>query len=291
MIGKSLCLSSTSLEFGGAQRCMKTRERLYRVRNRIMCQRHHRTSGGGSGLRLQQWYGWHSGKVHQNDGFSARNLRSAAAVPPNDEDGQNGNSIDFDNNEMKRILENKTKDDGLLSSLETESEGTEVAKDMSQVTSDSLEGPVVKLLFDQLTQARKEIKSEKDRQRALAPFRVAAPKRGIIGNSRYSQSLRKQVSMASKDMNRGTVFIFGEPGLEKTNIGVLIHFGSPFSKAPVVRLDCARLDDDASELIGRYAKRGLLSWVPPDGTIILDNVHKAPPSVLPFLQRTVATAR
>jgi len=84
--------------------------------------------------------------------------------------------------------------------------------------------------------------------------------------------------------------IFGEPGLEKTNIAALIHFGSPFHNAPLVQIDCDRLDDDASELIGRGAKKGLLYWVPNEGTVILNNVHKAPPSVLPILQREVATA-
>lgn len=35
-----------------------------------------------------------------------------------------------------------------------------------------------------------------------APFRVAAPKRGIIGNSRYAQQLRKQVVLAARDPTR-----------------------------------------------------------------------------------------
>lgn len=158
-------------------------------------------------------------------------------------------------------------------------------------SSDIFRDPRVKQLFDQLREARQIIKDEKQRQRALAPFRLSAPRRGIIGNSRYSQKLRRAVSQASRDLSRAPVLIFGEPGLEKTNIGVLIHFGSPYSKAPLVRLDCARFDDDASDLMGRYAKRGLLSWLPPEATIILDNVHKAPPAVLPLLEKAVATAR
>lgn len=50
------------------------------------------------------------------------------------------------------------------------------------------------------------------------------------------------------------------------------------------------MDEDASELLGRGAKRGLLSWLPNNGTIILNNIHKAPPAVLPLLEREVATA-
>lgn len=124
----------------------------------------------------------------------------------------------------------------------------------------------------------------------MAPYRVSGPRRGIIGNSRYANALRKQIVAASRDRRRTPVVIFGEPGLQKNNIAALIHFGSPFNNAPLVQIDCDRLDDDASELIGRGAKKGLLYWVPNEGTIILNNVHKAPPSVLPILQREVGTA-
>lgn len=86
------------------------------------------------------------------------------------------------------------------------------------------------------------------------------------------------------------MIIFGEPGLEKNNIAALIHFGSPYSRYPLVSIDCDRLDDDASELFGRGARRGLLSWLPPEGTLILNNIHKAPPVVRPLLEREVATA-
>jgi polyferredoxin len=137
---------------------------------------------------------------------------------------------------------------------------------------------------------KKILQFSEERQRALAPYRVSAPRRGIIGQSRYATALRKQIVTASKDKCRSPVLVFGEPGLEKNNIAALIHFGSPFHNAPLVKIDCDRLDDDASELIGRGAKKGLLYWVPNEGTLILNNVHKAPPSVLPILQREVATA-
>ena len=57
-----------------------------------------------------------------------------------------------------------------------------------------------------------------------------------------------------------------------------------------MQIDCDRLDDDASELIGRGAKKGLMYWLPNEATLVLNNVHKAPASVLPILQREVSTA-
>ena len=124
----------------------------------------------------------------------------------------------------------------------------------------------------------------------MAPYRVSAPRRGIIGNSRYAQALRKDIVRASRDPRRTPVIVFGEPGLQKNNIAALIHFGSPFGRAPLVQVDCDRLDDDASELFGRGAKRGLLAWLPHDGTLILNNIHQAPPAVRPLLEQEVATA-
>lgn len=45
-----------------------------------------------------------------------------------------------------------------------------------------------------------------------------------------------------------------------------------------------------TDLFGRGAKKGLLSWLPNEGTLILNNVHKAPLGVLPLLEREVATS-
>lgn len=42
----------------------------------------------------------------------------------------------------------------------------------------------------------------KARQHALAPYLVSAPKRGVIGNSRYAQRLRRQIVDASRDKSR-----------------------------------------------------------------------------------------
>ena len=48
---------------------------------------------------------------------------------------------------------------------------------------------------------------ERQRQLALAPYLVTAPKRGVIGNSRYAQRLRAEIVEASRDKDR-----FVEPG-------------------------------------------------------------------------------
>lgn len=108
--------------------------------------------------------------------------------------------------------------------------------------------------------------------RNLTPFIVSAPSRGIVGGSRYAKSLRKQIYDASKDRAGKPVVIFGEPGLEKANIAALIHFGSRNGRSPLVKFDCNRLDDDASDLIGGGAKKGLLSYLRQDCTLLLNNV-------------------
>jgi transcriptional regulator with AAA-type ATPase domain len=83
--------------------------------------------------------------------------------------------------------------------------------------------------------------SQEDRARALAPYRVSAPKRGIVGNSRYAKSLRKEIVAAARDPTRRPVLIFGEPGLQKLNIAALVHFGfATSSGAPLVSIDCDR---------------------------------------------------
>lgn len=141
-----------------------------------------------------------------------------------------------------------------------------------------------------LEEAERALEEEKRRREVLAPFLVAAPKRGIIGNSRYAVSLRKAIVNASRDPMRKPVLIFGERGLEKDNVAALIHFGSRNHKQPMIRVDCERLDADCSDLLGNKAKKGLLNWLPPGGTLLLNNVHLAPPAVLPLLQRQVATS-
>lgn len=46
------------------------------------------------------------------------------------------------------------------------------------------------------------LQDEQRRAALLAPYRVAAPKRGVMGNSRYAQQLRRAVVQASRDRSR-----------------------------------------------------------------------------------------
>jgi hypothetical protein len=54
------------------------------------------------------------------------------------------------------------------------------------------------------------------------------------------------------------VQIFGEPGLEKSSIAALVHFGGPSRALSMASLDAARLDINGGELFGRGSKPGLL---------------------------------
>ncbi|EFN59248.1 hypothetical protein CHLNCDRAFT_56815 [Chlorella variabilis] len=149
-----------------------------------------------------------------------------------------------------------------------------------------MQGKVVELQ-QRLLEAERKLQEEKERTTALQPFLVAAPKRGVIGESRYAKALRRSIVQASRDKSRKPVLIFGEPGLEKDNLAALIHFGSPHYSAPFIQIDCERLDDDASDVYGAGLKKGLLYYLPPEGTLLLNNIHKAPKPALALLQATV----
>ena len=55
-----------------------------------------------------------------------------------------------------------------------------------------------------LKEVREEVREEEERERALAlaPYRVGAPKQGVIGESRHSKRLRRDVFAAAKDPTR-----------------------------------------------------------------------------------------
>lgn len=142
-------------------------------------------------------------------------------------------------------------------------------------------------LAGELGAAQREAELARKRSRALAPYLVTAPKHGIIGSSKYAERLRKQVVECARDKSRQPVLIFGEPGLEKSNIAALVHFGGPGrGSGPMAALDCAALDGSGADLFGRGDKAGLLELVG-KGTLLLKNVHKMPPALLPKLQRLV----
>ncbi|KAG2494517.1 hypothetical protein HYH03_007284 [Edaphochlamys debaryana] len=131
-------------------------------------------------------------------------------------------------------------------------------------------------------------KLEQKRQRALAPYLVPPPDHGVVGSSKYADRLRKQVVAAARDKDRHPVLIIGEPGLEKSNVAALIHFNRPSCRTtPMAALDCSRLDGAGAELFGRGDRAGLVEAVG-NGTLLLTNVHKMPPALIPKLNRLCA---
>ncbi|EFJ50727.1 nitrogen assimilation regulatory protein [Volvox carteri f. nagariensis] len=129
-----------------------------------------------------------------------------------------------------------------------------------------------------------EARLARKRLRALTPYLVSSPTHGIIGTSKYADRLRKDIVAAARDTSRKAVLIFGEPGLQKSNLATLIHFGGPSRTTPMAYLDCARLDALGAELFGRGEKAGLVELVE-EGTLLLKNVHKMPPALVPKLVR------
>eukprot|EP00878_Enallax_costatus_P004842 GHUV01005096.1.p1 GENE.GHUV01005096.1~~GHUV01005096.1.p1 ORF type:complete len:906 (+),score=289.25 GHUV01005096.1:167-2884(+) len=137
-------------------------------------------------------------------------------------------------------------------------------------------------------QMEANMQSEERRNRALQPYRVTTPRRGIVGNSKYADRLRRQIVSAARDPTRRSVLIFGEPGLCKDNIAALLHFGSPDRLKPMVQVDCTEMDPFMTELFGRGSREGLLHWIR-DGTLAIYNVHKAAPHMIPQLRQLLET--
>ena len=113
---------------------------------------------------------------------------------------------------------------------------------------------------------------------SLAPLLVGRARRGVVGSSRYAKTLRESVRQAAADVQQRTVFILGEPGLEKDNIAALIHFGSPQRKELMLRLDAALTKADGSDLLAPLDAsdgRSLIELVG-DGSLLIDQVDRAP---------------
>jgi len=154
-------------------------------------------------------------------------------------------------------------------------------------------------------EAEAELEAEQARQRVLAPFRVAQPRSGVVGTSRYADALRRQIVTAARDRSRRPVYIFGEPGLHKDDLAALAHFGGVDRARPLIRIDCARYSSSGGggagggggdsivdsgglllELFGRGSRGGLLHYLR-DGALLLSNVQRLPAGVLPVLAELV----
>ena len=125
--------------------------------------------------------------------------------------------------------------------------------------------------------------------RRLAPYLLGRARRGIVGSSRYAQKLRDQIRAAASDPQAAAVLISGEPGLEKDNIAALIHFGSAARKQLLVRLNGALLRPDGAELWAPGPDGSALIEVLGGGALLIDQVDRVDPALLPRLQRLAST--
>lgn len=127
----------------------------------------------------------------------------------------------------------------------------------------------------------------------LAPFLLGRSRRGVVGSSRYAERLREAVRSAASDPLARPVLISGEPGLEKDNLAALIHFGSPQRRRLMARVDAATLGADGAPLFGSASSRGAGSLLAclGDGALLIDNLDRADPALLPQLLELARSGR
>jgi transcriptional regulator with AAA-type ATPase domain/NAD-dependent dihydropyrimidine dehydrogenase PreA subunit len=146
---------------------------------------------------------------------------------------------------------------------------------------------VSRQLADELVQTTSQLAFEQERQTVLRPYQVPKAKRGIVGTSRYATRLRQQIKDAARD--RKPVVILGEPGLEKDNTAALIHFGSPWRKEPLIKVNCSTVQVSGAELFGRVGgKPGILEALG-EGTLIFNNLQDLTPDLLPKVKQLLQT--
>ena len=139
----------------------------------------------------------------------------------------------------------------------------------------------------ELAKLSSQLSYEQERQAILRSYLVNRARRGIVGKSRYAVRLRQQIKKAAED--RKSALIFGEPGLEKDNIAALIHFGSPYRREPIIKVDCSTMQASGAELFGRATgKPGLIESLG-QGTLILNNIQELPPELMPTLAKLLET--
>ncbi|WP_115119614.1 sigma 54-interacting transcriptional regulator [Synechococcus sp. UW105] len=127
----------------------------------------------------------------------------------------------------------------------------------------------------------------------LAPYLVARPRRGVVGNSPQARRLREALHEASTDRNHQAVLLVGEPGLEKDNLAALIHFGSSQRHQLMLRVDGAQMRSDGSELFGREGDNDqipLLELVG-EGSLLIDNFEQLEAPVRQRIVEIAATGR
>ena len=158
----------------------------------------------------------------------------------------------------------------------------------------SLSQELSEILADEIEQLSAQLLYEQERQQELRPYLIPKVSRGVIGASRYAQRLRQAVRTAASIRpdeagQRGSVLIFGEPGLEKDNLAALIHFGSIYKKEPMIKVNCKTIR--AVDLFGRGGSRpGLLDWLG-QGTLLLNNIQDLDPELRPAILRLIKTGQ
>jgi transcriptional regulator with AAA-type ATPase domain/NAD-dependent dihydropyrimidine dehydrogenase PreA subunit len=146
---------------------------------------------------------------------------------------------------------------------------------------------VSRQLAEDLAQVKSELAFEQERQAILRPHQISKAKRGIVGTSRYATRLRQQIKDAARD--RKPALLLGEPGLEKDNAAALIHFGFPWRREPMIKVNCATLQASGADLFGRVGgKPGLLEALG-EGTLVLNNLQDLAPDLLPKLKTLLET--
>ena len=121
----------------------------------------------------------------------------------------------------------------------------------------------------------------------LAPHLQSRIRRGVVGSSRYAQSLRQSIREAAEDPEARPVLISGEPGLEKDNIAALIHFGSPARRHLMVRFNAALLRADGAELFSGDSREPALLECLGKGALLLDQIDRVEPALRPLLLELV----
>ncbi|ANV84240.1 AAA family ATPase [Picosynechococcus sp. PCC 7003] len=142
-------------------------------------------------------------------------------------------------------------------------------------------------LAQELAEVAQALQQEQQQQEILRPYLVTKAKRGVVGKSRYAKRLRQQIREAGT--HDRSIYIFGEPGLEKDNLAALIHYGSPRRRQPIIKIDCSILQKSGAELFGRTdGKKGLLEWLG-KGTLILNKIEELPPELIDKVATLIET--
>ncbi len=134
-----------------------------------------------------------------------------------------------------------------------------------------------RLLSEDLANFARRLAKERDRIRGLQFYICPIPKNeAVIGNSKASQAIRKQVDGASEDMK--PVVLQAPPGSGKTFFAGLIHARSSLRDRPFAEIDCIQLPRDetgvtvADIIFGNEEISGTIELLE-RGTLLIDNAH------------------